>query len=482
MILTACLVTLLAPGPPEPLSVRAFGAVGDGRTDDTAAFQRAVAAAAEQGATVWIEPVAPGGGYVLTETIRLEPGVSLVGAPFGMPNFAWEGVRREVQRGAVILARPRPEGYQGERKQPLFDLGGGNTVRGLYILYDEQPWPSDAEFQNPASPYYYPDLESAKARFLAEHARPYGPTFFSRHGASTTIEDITCGRYWDFIQFQVAGKVFIERCYLFGYKRAIAIRHGPDTIRIRGIHVVPNVERPIAREHTWLHAAICAAPDNIAFDFGAVDGYSLDDVVVFLAHTGLKLGASEEDPFLDRVSGEREALSWGRGPWGSIQNFKLDNVVLGIRAVTATILPNQINNAMIHVSLPPTARFGPGADAPARQAAVAVEPGFAGGTLQIHNLSLSSFAPTGVLAGATMVHQAGGRAFLLDCPGLDERRDYADRRQAHLEIFGLVISNIAREHWVAATPGTRARVVARGFVHNGVAVPDGALYDIPAMR
>lgn len=472
-------LALLLAGPPGVVSVRDCGAVGDGVTDDTEAFRRAVAQAAEVGGVVSVDPVTPGGGYVLTGTITVDRGVSLIGSPAGMPYIAWEGVPREMQRGAVILARPRAEDYTGERKAPLFDLGGGNTVRGLYILYDQQPWPSDADFANPDSPFHYPDLDAVKGRFIAEHARPYGPTFYARHGASVTIEDITCGRYWDFILFHTAGKVFIERCYLYGYKRAIAVRHGPDVVRIRGIHVVPNVERPIVREHTQLLAAICAASDNIAFDFAAVDGYSVDDAIVFLCHTGMRLGADAAHPFVDTVNGETEVLEWGRGPWGSLHNLKFDNVTVGFEALTATILPNQLANAMVHVSLPAEATVETTDGPVARQAAFLVGPDFAGGVLQMQNLSLSSFAPTGVLAGAQMVHQANGRAFLLDCPGMDEPRDYAVRRQMHCELFGLVISNIPATHLVGATPGTRGRIAVRGFVHNGVAQPDGMLFEAP---
>ncbi|MBI3921587.1 MAG: hypothetical protein HY318_09240 [Armatimonadetes bacterium] len=468
-------VSLEAATMPGTYNITDFGAKGDGRHDDTPAFRRAVAEAAKVGGCVLLPPVVPGGGYVLTGTVRLEPGVSLIGALAGMPFIAWEGVPREMQRGAVILARPRKEDYEGEKKQPLFELLGGNTVRGLYILYDQQPWPSDKELEASTSPYRYDTFEQFRSRFVAEHAKPYGPTFYSRHAPSVTIEDITCGRYYDFCVFHLAGKVFIERCYLYGYKRAFAIKHGPDTIRFRGIHVVPNVERSISHEHSKLHAAITACDDNVAFDFGAVDGYSVEDVVVFLAHTGFKLGASEASPFFDPVENSRESFSWGKGPWGSIQNVKLDNVALGFHCVTGTILPNQLQNLMVHVSIPSDQKVQTGSGQVARQAAFFVEPGFAGATLTVHNLSISSFAPTNVLAGAQMVQRANGRAFLIDCPGYPDRVDYAERKQACFDIFGLVLSNIPSTHFLAVTPGTTPDVRVVGFTHNGVRQADGAL-------
>ncbi|MBP3388600.1 MAG: right-handed parallel beta-helix repeat-containing protein [Clostridia bacterium] len=58
------------------LSVVDFGARGDGRTDDTAAFLQGVAAAAEQGLPLQI----PAGEFRLTQTLEL-PGITLCGIP-----------------------------------------------------------------------------------------------------------------------------------------------------------------------------------------------------------------------------------------------------------------------------------------------------------------------------------------------------------------------------------------------------------------
>ncbi|MBM3477239.1 MAG: hypothetical protein FJX75_28565 [Armatimonadetes bacterium] len=459
--------------PPGVTTVRAHGALGDGRTDDTAAFQAAIDEAAQVGGAVFVDPVKPGGGYILTRTVVLKQGVSLIGSLAGMPFIAWEGVPREKQTGPVILARPAPDQYTNPPKRPLFHLMGGNTLRGLYILYDRQPWPSDAEFDDPKSPYHYASLEELTRRFIPDHVAPCGPTICVQPGvASTTIEDVTCGRYYDFFYTPAGGKIIIRRCYLFGYRRAFALREAKDVVRISEIHLVPNVELPISWQHAKLQAAITSDPGNIAFDFGSVDGYSVTDVAAFLMHTGLKLGASEDRPFLDPMTGEKVAFPWGAGPWGSVQNVKLDNCVVGFDCVTGTILPNQLTNVMIHVSLAGDRKVQTTDGEVSRQAAFVIEPGFAGATLQVQNLSLSSFAPLNVAANGRMVQQDNGRAFLLDCPGIPERRDYADRAQAHLEIFGLTISNIPQTHFLARTPGTTSTVRAHGVTHNGIALGD----------
>jgi len=460
---------------PATLSVRAFGAVGDGKHDDTAAFQAALDEAAKTGAAVLVDPVSPGGGYVLTREVLLRPGTSLVGSLAGMPFIAWEGVARQMQTGPVILARPAPDQYQGKERRPLFTLEGGNTLRGLYILYDRQPWPSDAEFADPRSLYHYESGEETIRRFLREHVAPVGPTVMVRPGvASTTVEDVTCGRYRDFFYAPAGGKIAINRIYLYGYGRAFALREGRDTIRISQVHLVPNVEEPISWQHATLQAAITADPGNIAFDLGSVDGYSISDATIFLVHTGVKLGASEAAPFLDPVTGERVCHKWGLGPWGSLHNVKVDNCVVGFDCALGTILPNQLDNVMVHVSIGTPETFPAAGGTVARQAAFLVRPDFAGATLQISNLALSSFAPRNVVATGRMVHEANGRAFLVDCPG-QPPVDYADRSRANLEVCGLVVSNIPRSHLYAATTGTKSAVRVRGFVHNGVPQRDQAL-------
>lgn len=89
----ACIVDLIdlellpAPvaRPADSLSVRDFGARGDGTTDDTAALLKAVAGVAPRGGTVWVPP----GDYKLTGDIIVPSGVTIQGA--GMWHTAFVG-------------------------------------------------------------------------------------------------------------------------------------------------------------------------------------------------------------------------------------------------------------------------------------------------------------------------------------------------------------------------------------------------------
>ena len=69
--------------PAESVSVRDFGAKGDGQADDTAALQAAVAATAGKGKTIWV----PAGDYKLTGDIVLPSDVTIQGAGMWHTTF-----------------------------------------------------------------------------------------------------------------------------------------------------------------------------------------------------------------------------------------------------------------------------------------------------------------------------------------------------------------------------------------------------------
>ncbi|MEM6459383.1 MAG: glycosyl hydrolase family 28-related protein [Planctomycetota bacterium] len=93
---------------------RAFGAVGDGETDDTPAFQAAIdAAAAAGGGAVCTPP-----GVYVTATLRLRSGVIL-----------------ELGTGATLRAHPDPDAYSGCRPQGKM---GARWYRGMVVAEDTQ--------------------------------------------------------------------------------------------------------------------------------------------------------------------------------------------------------------------------------------------------------------------------------------------------------------------------------------------------------
>jgi polygalacturonase len=93
-----------------PLNVQAFGATGDGRTKDTAAFQKSLdVCAAAGGGTV----IVPAGNYLIGSielksrtTLRLEKGANLLGSPdlddYPIVKVRWEGKWIDGHRALIF--------------------------------------------------------------------------------------------------------------------------------------------------------------------------------------------------------------------------------------------------------------------------------------------------------------------------------------------------------------------------------------------
>jgi len=122
------------------LNVQDFGAVGDGQTDCTEAFQKALAAAAAKRGTVFV----PDGVYV-TATLRLPPHTGLVGnATWGYREFGGATLRLRDANGPCLLDITGAVGatlnglsLQGQ------DLGTG--IHGVYM----GPFPEKKEEDTP---------------------------------------------------------------------------------------------------------------------------------------------------------------------------------------------------------------------------------------------------------------------------------------------------------------------------------------------
>jgi hypothetical protein len=96
-------------------NVRNLGATGDGKTNDTAAFQAALnAAASAKGGQV----IVPAGNYVIgsvvmgsNTTLRLDEGATLIGSPdavdYPIVKVRWEGVWRDGHRALLFAADAR---------------------------------------------------------------------------------------------------------------------------------------------------------------------------------------------------------------------------------------------------------------------------------------------------------------------------------------------------------------------------------------
>jgi len=146
-----------APAPvPNVFNVTDFGAVGDGRTDDTAAFQQALDAARDaRGGTVY----APAGNYFFAGRLNVPNAVTLAGIWQSVP--AHNGIRnpgmpKPTDDGTTFLVT---DGTGTEDGPAFITLNTNSTLKGVVLYYPEQnvddapkpyPWAIAMRGKNPA--------------------------------------------------------------------------------------------------------------------------------------------------------------------------------------------------------------------------------------------------------------------------------------------------------------------------------------------
>ncbi len=119
----------------DTFSVRDFGAKGDGKSDDTAAFQKALNAAGQAGGGV---VSAPRGSYFFAGHLSVPPAVTLKGV--------WESVPAHNGIRDAGLPKPTDDGTTflvtesaGKEDGPAFlTLNHNSTLKGVVIYYPNQ--------------------------------------------------------------------------------------------------------------------------------------------------------------------------------------------------------------------------------------------------------------------------------------------------------------------------------------------------------
>jgi len=158
LILVFALLTSFAMAAEKPnfLNVLDFGAVGDGQTDNTAAFQKAL----EEAAKSDVQAVfAPRGNYRFDGSLAFPAGVTLKGVWESVPahnGIRDRGLPKPTDDGTTFLVY----GNAGEEdKEPFITLNTNCTLKGVCIYYPEQkaddvpvpyPWAVAMRGKNPA--------------------------------------------------------------------------------------------------------------------------------------------------------------------------------------------------------------------------------------------------------------------------------------------------------------------------------------------
>jgi hypothetical protein len=117
------------------LNVRDFGAVGDGKTDDAAAFQKALDAAATSDSQV---VSVPRGNYRFEGSLNVPDGVTLKGVWESVPSHV--GIRNKGQvkptdDGTTFLVTA---GHGQLKETPFLTLNSNSTLKGVCIYYPDQ--------------------------------------------------------------------------------------------------------------------------------------------------------------------------------------------------------------------------------------------------------------------------------------------------------------------------------------------------------
>jgi hypothetical protein len=152
--MTATALAFLLAAQPGTVDVSSFGAKGDGRSDDTAAFQAALDTAGKKHATVF----AGSGNYRFLGRLNVPEGVALKGSWESVPSHNGirdKGLPKPTDGGTTFLV----EGGEGGEQGAFLTLNTNSTLKGVVFYYPKQdpkerpspyPWCIAMRGKNPA--------------------------------------------------------------------------------------------------------------------------------------------------------------------------------------------------------------------------------------------------------------------------------------------------------------------------------------------
>ncbi|HEX9201374.1 MAG TPA: glycosyl hydrolase family 28-related protein [Acidobacteriaceae bacterium] len=138
-------------------NVKSFGARGDGASDETAAFQRALDSAHSAGGGI---VYAPPGRYLFRGVLSVPDGVTLRGSYSCVPSHTGLRDRTQPKPGDDGTALLATTGRGKEDGEPFITLNTNSSIAGLTIYYPEQvtdavpiayPWTIAMRGKNPAA-------------------------------------------------------------------------------------------------------------------------------------------------------------------------------------------------------------------------------------------------------------------------------------------------------------------------------------------
>jgi len=225
--------------------VTEFGAKGDGRSDNTAAFQECMNKAAEEGGGVVL---VPRGRFLMRGNLNVPKNVTL------------EGIWRAPQRGDPVNAGSvlMPVAGKGDEEgTPFLSLNTQSTLKGLTIYYPEQVR------KNPPHPY---------------------PWTVQGEGDNCTILHVTMINPYQAVDFgsKFCGRHYVNGLYAQALFKGIYINQCYDVGRIENVHFWPFWDTDPSSP-TWEFTRT----QGTAFLFGKVDGEMALNCFSIFYNTGM---------------------------------------------------------------------------------------------------------------------------------------------------------------------------------------------------
>ena len=250
---------LLAVGPAAAadLDVTSMGAVGDGKTDCTAAFQKALDAVAAKGGGI---VNVPAGHYRIDGRLKIPGAVTLQGT-FRTPPTDQREDRPKLD-GSVLLAFAGRGSRDGE---PFIRLAGSTaTLAGLMIAYPE--WK-----QTDVPPV------------------PYPPTVLTQDTVNTAILDCCFLNSYEAIRYQSAARFLVRNVHGYPTFRGLYVDACYDIGRVENVHFWPfgvtyKPDDPFCK---WVNV------NGVAFEFARTDWQYVVNTFCFGYGVGYKFSRSQ---------------------------------------------------------------------------------------------------------------------------------------------------------------------------------------------
>ncbi len=236
------------------LNILDYGAVADGKTDNTKSFQTALNKAAEKGEVVLV----PAGQYRFDGVLTIPEGVTLKGIAEG-PTM------NSLKRGTLLMVF---SGRDDENAAPFITMHHNSTIKGLSIYYPEQ---------------------------VITDVRPYPWTIQIRGNRCNLIDldianaynGIDCGAVYH-------GQDYLRNIYMCTLRRGVYVDRTADIGRMENIHIHPSSWIEAGGDHDAIREY---CQNNLeGFIIGRCDWQYMVNCFVIWAKVGFRFIETKGDP------------------------------------------------------------------------------------------------------------------------------------------------------------------------------------------